>query len=316
MTYGATLTQVLAPDKAGRAAVVTLYLDTLADYLAGHPLFGSTVGRFANRIAGAKFVIDGAEHKLTANAGQHHIHGGVAEGFQKAVWRAEIVPEPGTAAVRMTHTSPDGAAGYPGTLRATVLFKVTPDRRLTLDYTAQTDKPTHVNLTNHAYWNLAGAGSGDVLGHVLSLRASRVLAADESRMPTGEILSVRGTPLDFTSPHTIGERVRQTQGENYDDCYVLDKPPGERLALAAIVTEPASDRVMTVHTTQPGVQLYTARHLTDRLRAGGRPYGPYHGLCLETQHFPNAPNHPEWPTTLLRPGETLHETTVHAFSTT
>lgn len=313
MTYGATLVTVKAPDRNGKRDIITLHLDTLDEYVRGHPLFGSVVGRYANRIAGAKFTIDGVEWKITANAGSHHIHGGGQEAFHRAVWKAEPIRAAHSAGVRLTHTSRDGEAGYPGTLQATVIYQLTADNQLLMDYTATTDKPTHVNLTNHAYWNLAGAGSGDVLDHVLYLNADHYLPADKAKIPTGEIRPVRGTVMDFTTPQSIGSRIRQVEDENYDHCYVLNKKPGERMALAARLQEPKSGRVMEVYTTQPGVQLYTAKGLSARLKARGKPLGPYHGVCLETQHYPDSPNQSAFPSTLLRPGQTYHEVTIHKF---
>jgi len=314
MTLGATLIAVKVPDRQGKFENVTLYLDSLEDYLRGHPLLGSVVGRYANRIAGARFMIDGVEYRLTPNAGKHHIHGGGKEGFHAAIWRAEPVREADAVGVKLSHTSPDGEAGYPGTLQTTVTYKLTADNRLFMEYSARTDKPTHVNLTNHAYWNLAGAGSGDVLNHVLQLDADHYLPADRLKIPTGEIRPVRGTAMDFTSPRSIGSRIREVEEQNYDHCYVLNKKPGERMSLAARVVEPRSGRVMEVYTTQPGVQFYTARALSSRLQGGGRPYGPYHGFCLETQRYPDSPNQPKFPSTLLRPGEVYHEVTIHKFS--
>jgi aldose 1-epimerase len=314
MTLGATLLTVEAPDRDGKLDHVTLYLDTLDDYLRGHPLFGSVVGRYANRIAGAKFTLDGKQHAVEANAGEHHIHGG-RNGFQKLVWDAQPIFVGRSAGVELSLTSPDGDAGFPGTLRATVVYRLTTDNELVMDYTATTDKPTVVNLTNHAYWNLAGAGSGDALGHELMLAADHYLPSDAQKIPTGEIRPVEGTPMDFREPKTIGSRIKQVEGENYDHCYVLRKEPGERMWLAARVVEPRSGRVMEVFTTKPGVQLYTARPLGDRLRGGGKPYGPYHGFCLETQHYPDAPNKPNFPSPVLRPGQAYRATTMHRFST-
>ena len=313
MTYGATLICVKVPDRQGKLENVTLYLDSFDDYLRGHPLFGSVVGRYANRIAGAKFTLDGVEYPVTPNAGKHHIHGG-RNGFQKIVWKARPLLDADRAGVELSHTSPDGHEGYPGKLDVTMIYKLSPDNRLTMEYVARTDKPTHVNLTNHAYWNLAGAGSGDVLGHVLMLNADRYLPADQKKIPLGELRSVKGTVMDFTRPKAIGSRIERVEGENYDHCYVLCKQPGHPLSLCARVVEPRSGRVMEVFTTQPGVQLYTARGLGGRLSGGGKPYGPYHGLCLETQHYPNAPNQPEFPSTVLRPGQTYRHLTVHKFS--
>jgi aldose 1-epimerase len=313
MTYGATLTTLSAPDRDGKPGIVTLYLDTLDDYLRGHPLFGSVVGRYANRIANARFAIDGTEYALEANAKPHHIHGGNQAPFHTAVWKAEAARDGGDAAVKLTHVSRDGEGGYPGTVEASVTYKLTGENALVMEYEARTDKPTHVNLTNHAYWNLAGAGSGDVLGHVLALQADRYLAADKAKIPTGELADVKGTPMDFTRPQPVGSRIKQVEGENYDHCYVLERKEGEGRTWCALVTEPKSGRVMKVETTQPGVQLYTARGLNDRLKGGGKPYGPYHGLCLETQHYPDSPNKPAFPTTLLRPGEAYRQVTVHRF---
>ncbi len=314
MTHGATITSVKTPDRDGRLANVTLYLDTFDDYLRGHPLFGSVVGRYANRIGGAKVTIGGVEYPLTPNAGKNHIHGG-REGFQKKVWKVRAVQRDGAAGVELTLTSPDGDEGYPGTLHVKLLYELTDDNELRMDYTATTDKPTIVNLTNHTYWNLAGAGSGDVLGHILTLYADAYLPTDDQKVPTGEIRSVKGTVMDFLQPQAMGSRIKTVEGENYDHCYVLNKRPGESLSQAAHVVEPKSGRVMDVWTTKPGVQFFTARILNNpRWQAGGRPYAPYDGFCLETQHFPDAPNHSNFPSPVLRPGETYHHTTVHRFS--
>ncbi len=300
MTLGATLTTVKVPDRVGKFAIVTLHKESLEGYARGHPLLGSIVGRFANRIASARFTLDGTEHRLVANAGKHHIHGGGREhAFHWQVWTAQPIIDAQSVGVRLSLVSPDGQAGYPGRLEVTVEYRLTAKNELVMDYTARTDKPTHVNLTNHAYWNLAGAGSGDIFGHVLELQAEAYLPSDKTKMPTGEVRSVQGTPMSFTEPRTVGSRLDQLDGRQYDHCYVLEKS-GERLSLAARVVEPVSGRVMEVFTTQPGVQLYT---------------GNRQGLCLETQHYPNAPNEPSFPSTVLRPGETFHEVTIHRFST-
>ncbi|HID23488.1 MAG TPA: galactose mutarotase [Planctomycetaceae bacterium] len=312
MTYGATLVCIEQPDRTGKLAPVTLYLDTFEEYLAGHPLFGSTVGRFANRISNAAFLIDGVRYELDRNAGQHHIHGGRG-GFHKRIWSARPVYQSGTAGVSLSLVSPDGDQGYPGTLKVSVTYLLSEANELRIEYEATTDRPTHVNLTNHAYWNLAGAGSGDVLDHLLTIEADSYLVSDRRRMPTGRIGSVTGTPFDFRVPHRIGERIGQVPG-GYDHCYVLKKPAGKRYALAATVYDPSSGRYMEVWTTQPGVQLYTANGLSDRFGASGKRYGRHHALCLETQHFPDSPNKPHFPTTLLRPGQRYQELTVHVFS--
>jgi aldose 1-epimerase len=312
MTLGATLLSVQVPDRDDRIDHVTLHLDTLDDYLRGHPLFGSVVGRFANRIGGAKFTLDDVEYAVEKNAGANHIHGG-RNGFQKQVWAASAVETEDAVGVRLTLTSLDGDAGYPGTLQVAMSYLLNNDNQLKLDYQATTDKPTVVNLTNHAYWNLAGAGSGDVLDHVLMIDADYYLPTDGQKIPTGEIRSVDDTVMDFTEPRRIGSRIADVEGENYDHCYVLNKPDGERLALAARAFDPASGRVMEVYTTKPGVQFYTARGLNSRLQADGKAYGPYHGFCLETQHFPDAPNKSNFPSSVLRPGETYHHVTIYKF---
>jgi aldose 1-epimerase len=313
MTYGATMTSVEAPDRRGNLANVTLYLDTFEDYLRGHPLFGSVVGRYANRIAGAEFNLDGVEHHVTPNAGKNHIHGG-RQGFQKLVWDAAPIRTEKAVGVALTHTSPDGHEGYPGTLAVKVVYELNDDNELKMEYTATTDKPTVVNLTNHAYWNLGGAGSGDVLNHVLTLNSDHYLKADRQKIPTGEIRSVKGTPMDFTKPHAIGSRIEEVEGENYDHCYVVNKAPDDELSLVAKVVEPKSGRVMEVHATKPGVQLYTARGLSDKFKSADGAYGPYHGFCLETQHYPDSPNKPQFPSPVLRPGEAYRHVTVHKFS--
>lgn len=319
MTYGATLTTLSAPDRDGKPEVVTLYLDTFEDYLRGHPLFGSVVGRYANRIANARFAVDGTEYPLEPNARPHHIHGGNKAPFHKALWKAEASKDGGDAAVKFTHVSRDGEGGYPGTVEASVTYRLTHENALAMEYEAKTDKPTHVNLTNHAYWNLAGAGSGDVLGHVLTLHADRYLLADAAKIPTGEVAAVKDTAMDFTRPEPVGSRIKQVEGENYDHCYVLNRKEGKEGEArhashpCARLVDPKSGRVMEVETTQPGVQLYTARGLNDRLKGGGKPYGPYHGVCLETQHYPDSPNKPAFPTTLLRPGQAYRHVTVHRF---
>ncbi len=313
LTYGATLTTVKTPDREGKFESVTLYLDSFDDYLKGHPLFGSVVGRFANRIAGAQFTIDGTVYTVTPNAGTNHIHGG-REGFQNVLWDAEPLRDKDGVGVVLRHISPDGHEGYPGKLDVTVTYKLTDDNALSIEYAAKTDKPTVINLTNHAYWNLAGAGSGDVLNHVLMINADRYLPSDRQKIPLGDLKDVKDTPMDFTKPEPIGSRISQVEDENYDHCYILNKKPSEGLSLAARVVEPKSGRVMEVYTTQPGVQLYTAKGLSSKLKTSRFAYGPYHGLCLETQHYPDSPNKPNFPSTILRPGEVFKHTTIYKFS--
>ncbi|MFV1967005.1 MAG: aldose epimerase family protein [Pirellulaceae bacterium] len=298
LTYGAMITSVKVPDRDGKRDSVTLFLDPPSEYLKRRSVMGAMVGRFANRIAKAKFTLDGAEFELSANARAHHIHGG-KNGFHTVVWEATPFEDDEGQGVRLVHVSPDGDEGYPGKLEVMVVYLLTDDNQLKMEYVARTDKPTHINLTNHAYWNLAGADSGDVLGHELMLNADHFLVAGEEKIPSGEIGTVKGTAMDFTEPKTIGSRVEEVEYGYYDHCYVLNKPADERLSLAARVVEPQSGRVMEVYTTQPGVQLYT---------------GNKRALCLETQHYPNTPNEPSFPSTVLRPGEVFHEMTIHKFS--
>jgi aldose 1-epimerase len=316
MTHGATLIAVEAPDRQGNFANVTLHLDTFDDYAAGHPLFGSTVGRFANRIKGAKFDLDGKTHELTKNSGANHIHGGRV-GFAKLNWQAEPARGDDWVGVRLTHTSPDGHEGYPGELRVEALYRLTNSNELSIEYSATTTKPTHVNIANHAYWNLGGAGSGDVLKHTMMLNADHYLPVDEQTIPTGDVAPVKGTAMDFTTPQPIGLRIGEV-GRGYDHCYVLKKKKpgnsGGELSLAARVVDAATGRVMDVLTTQPGVQVYTANYLSDRVKSASGAYGPHHAVCLETQHYPDTPNQPVVPPTVLRPGQTYREVTVHRFS--
>jgi aldose 1-epimerase len=309
MTLGATLVSVEVPDRNGRPAEVTLKMDTFEQYVAGHPCFGSVCGRYANRIAKGAFTLDGVEYTLARNNGPNHLHGGIV-GFHKVNWTAEPVEGAASVGVKLTYTSRDGEEGYPGKLVATVTYTLAADNQFTMDYSAVTDKPTVLNLTNHAYWNLAG--SGDVLAHELLLNADRYLPVDKGLIPLGELKPVQGTPMDFTKPLPIGSRIAEVPG-GYDHCYVLNKEKPGELSLAARVMDPASGRVMEVLTTQPGVQIYTANGLNMK-KPGGVSYGKHYGVCLETQHFPDSPNQPGFPSTVLRPGQTYRHSTVHKFS--
>lgn len=314
-SYGAMLIELHVPDRKGRMADVVLGFDTLEPYLAGHPFFGNTTGRYANRIAGARFTLDGTTHTLPANNGANHIHGG-PKGLDKQNWETETFDTPQGPAVRFRHTSPDGAEGYPGNLQLVVTYTLTHRNELRIDYQAVTDKPTVVNLTNHSYFNLKGAGEGDILDHVLRLSAARYTPADDALIPTGEIRSVAGTALDFRTPLAIGARWEHLPEKlkGYDHNFVInDWAPG-KLVDCADLYEPASGRRMRVLTTEPGVQIYTAIHLRGVNGKGGKTYNPYGGVCLETQHFPDSPNKPHFPTTVLRPGETFRSTTIYAFS--
>lgn len=307
-TFGARLTELHVPDRSGRTESIVLGFDRLEPYIGDRAYLGCTVGRFANRIAGARFTLDGREYRLTTADGRDTLHGGVS-GFDQAVWS---VRENGPASVVFHHVSPDGDQGFPGTLTVDVTYTLSEENALQIDYAATTDKPTPVNLTNHSYFNLRGAGRGDILEHVLRLAASRYTVPDEALLPTGEIGEVKGTPLDFTTPQAIGSRIDEVPG-GYDLNYVLDSGGG-RLASIAEVFEPQSGRVMEVLTTEPGVQLYTANFLDGSLHGIGGAYVKHGGLCLETQHFPDSVNHPSFPSTILRSGETYRQTTVYRFS--
>jgi aldose 1-epimerase len=310
-TYGTIITELHVPDRRGELCDVVLGFDNLAQYLKGHPYFGCTVGRVANRIAKGRFTLDGQTYALAINNGPNHLHGGL-KGFDKVVWQAE--PQAG-AAVMFTYASPDGEEGYPGTLTVAVTIALTDANELRLDYSATTNKPTPVNLTNHSYFNLAG--DGDVLGHELMIAADRYTPSDSTLIPTGEIKPVKGTPLDFRQSQPIGSRFAQIHSHpaGYDHNYVLNAD-GKGLALAARAYEPRSGRVMEVHTTQPAVQLYTANFLDGSLTGiRGVVYRQHSAFCLETQHFPDSVNQPSFPSVILRPGQIYHHTTVHKFLT-
>jgi len=308
ITYGATLTELHVPDKTGQLADVLLGFDDLKSYLERNPLFGSIVGRVANRIAGAKFTLNGVEYPLAKNAGPNHIHGG-KKGFDKVIWKAQPVQGREGPSVVFTYLSRDGEESYPGNLNVIIIYTLTNNNELKIDYKATTDKPTPVNLTNHAYFNLAA--SGDILDHELKLAADKYTVADKALIPTGEIGSVIGTPLDFTKPAAIGSRIAQVP-PGYDHNYVLNSSDGS-LAFAARVRDPKSGRVMDVLTTQPGVQLYTANYM-NMLGKASAAYKKHAGLCLETQHFPDSVNHPDFPSTILTPGKTYSQVTVFRFS--
>ena len=302
MTYGAIITEVQAPDRRGAMTNVVLGADNFEQYLKGFPGSAAVIGRVANRIAKARFTLDGVEYKLAANSEPNHIHGG-RKGFAQVVWQAKPLPVgQHEAAVQFTYFCKDGEEGYPGNLTVKVTYTLTDDNELRIDYEAATDKATPVNLTNHAYFNLAG--SGNILDHELWLAADRYTLADDQLIPTGEIATVKGTPLDFTTPTLIGARLEQLKPKltGYDHNFVLNGD-GKSLVLAARAKEAKSGRVMEMRTTQPGVQLYTGNHLK------------HAGLCLETQHYPDSVNHPNFPATILRPGQTFKSTTAFAFST-
>jgi aldose 1-epimerase len=313
INYGATLISVEVPDRRGKVADVTLGYDTLEGWLANRGSFGATIGRYGNRIARGEFTLDGTTYELAKNSGENHIHGGV-EGFSKKLWTAEPVRAAAGVGVRLTYLSRDGEEGYPGNLKASVLYILTADNELKTEFTATTDKPTVINLVNHAYWNLGGPEVKDCLGHVLQLNADEYTVAGPGLIPTGELKPVAGTPLDFTRPVAIGARIAQTEG-GYDHNLVIRGKPGE-VRLAARAVEPASGRVMELYTDQPGVQFYSANFQDGSITGkGGVAYRRHAGFCLETQHFPDSPNHDNFPSTVLRPSQTYRHIMVHKFST-
>ncbi len=314
MTYGATVTELHVPDRNGKPGDVVLGFDRLETYEKGHPFFGSTVGRFANRIAKGRFTLNGKTYTLATNNGPNHLHGGL-KGFDKRVWKA--APRRNSAAgpsVRFTYTSRDGEEGYPGTLNVAVVYTLTNRNALRIEYAATTDKATPVNLTNHSYFNLAGRGT--VLGHQVRLNAARYTPSDETLIPTGRIAMVKNTPLDFTALRPIGARINDV-GKNptgYDHNYV--KNGGERFGLAARVYEPTTGRVLEMYTDEPGFQFYTGNFLDATLTGkNGVVYEKHAGFCLEAQHYPDSPNKPMFPSVILRPGQTYRQRTEYVFST-
>jgi aldose 1-epimerase len=313
--YGAILVSLEVPDRNGELADITLGFDELDSYIKRNPLFGATVGRYANRIGNAKFTLDGIEYELTANAGTNHIHGGSKQRFDKVMWKGRPYRNDQEVGVRFRYLSKDGEEGFPGNLDCIVTYTLTNDNELRISYEGTTDKATVVNLTNHSYFNLAGAGSGDILGHEIAINADFYTPADSALIPTGEIHRVRGTALDFTQAQTIGARIDElTQTRGYDHNYVLNGSLGS-LALAASVYEPKSGRAMEVYTTEPGMQFYTANGMRGIKGKGGKIYNRHYGFCLETQHFPDSPNKPHFPSVVLRPGEKYDTMTVFKFST-
>jgi len=315
--FGGIIVSWTAPDKNGHYDDITLGCDSLSGYLKGTPYFGALIGRYGNRIAKGKFSLDDTEYTLATNNIGNHLHGGI-RGFDKVLWTATPVNgrEP---ALKLRYGSPDGEEGYPGNLQVEVVYTLRKDNSLQIDYTATTDKKTVCNLTNHAYFNLAGAGKGDILGHELMLYADRFLPVDSTLIPTGELRPVTGTVFDFSQPVAIGARINEktdaqiVAGGGYDHCWVL-KDGDKGLKLAAVLSEPVSGRKMEVYTTEPAIQFYSGNFLDGTVTGkGGIPYAHRTGLCLETERYPDSPNKPEFPTTALNPGETLRSTTVYKF---
>ena len=321
--YGGIVTAIKVPDRNGKLDDVVLGYDSLDGYIKNPTYFGAVIGRYANRIGKAQFKLDGKTYKLAANNGANTLHGGI-KGFDKDVWQADPFEKPGSVGVVLTYTSPDGEEGYPGTLATRVTYTFTDANELIADYTATTDKPTVLNLTNHSYFNLAGEGSGDVLGHQLTINADRYTPADATLIPRGELASVAGTPLDFRTSTAIGAHIDADDpllklALGYDHNFVINRQAAVNkdndLAPAARVEEPKTGRILEVSTTEPGVQLYTANHLDGSLIGkAGHAYGKRSAFCLETQHYPDSPNKPSFPPATLRPGETFHSQTVYAFS--
>jgi aldose 1-epimerase len=318
MNYGGIILSMSVPDRKGQFADVVLGHDTLEGYIPNTPYLGAIIGRYANRIANGSFTLDGKTYTLPKNNGPNTLHGGVEKTFDKVVWDDEPM-QGGKTGVVFTHLSKDGEEGFPGNLKVKVTYTLTDENELVIEYEATTDKATPINLTQHSYFNLAGEGTGDILNHELMLNADRFTPVDKNLIPTGELRPVKGTPLDFTTQTKIGARIddgyeQLVLGHGYDHNFVINRKADD-LELAARVYEPSSGRVLEVSTTQPGVQLYTGNFLDGTVTGTqGHVYKRRYAFCLETQHFPDSPNHPEFPSTILRPGETFHSKTVFKFS--
>jgi aldose 1-epimerase len=316
-TYGCIITELQVPDQNGAFDDVVLGFETLDDYLAGHPYLGAVVGRYSNRIAAGRFVLDGVEYRLATNNGPNHLHGGV-RGFDKVIWQGQGLADDQGAGVTFTYTSRDGEEGYPGTMAIRVTYRLTDSNELICGYHATADRATHVNLTQHSYFNLAGRDARDILGHEMMINADHFTPVDSTLIPTGELRDVSGTPLDFRKPTRIGSRIDKDEEQlklanGYDHNYVLSRPD-DSLVLAARVHEPVTGRVMEVYTSEPGVQLYTGNFLDGRITGkGGGMYGKHQGFCLETQHFPDSPNQPHFPSTVLRPDDSYTSQTIFRF---
>jgi aldose 1-epimerase len=309
--FGGIIQSIRVPDKNGAFADVVLGFDSLDGYLQDHPYIGTLVGRYANRIAAGRFTLDGTEYRLARNNGKNHLHGG-SVGFDKVLWDSSEFADSKEAGVTLNYFSYDMEEGYPGNLKVRVTFTLDEENRVIIDYRATTDKPTPLNLTHHAYFNLGGESS-PIYDHELTIRSDRYLVSGRDLIPTGEIRPVEGSPMDFRTPKPIGADIGKVSG-GYDHCYVLEGD-GKTAGLAARVDHPASGRSMEVLTTEPGIQFYSSNFLEGISGKGGQVYGKHQALCLETQHYPDSPNHPEFPDTILRPGETYTQTTIYKFLT-
>ncbi|MEY3175770.1 MAG: Aldose 1-epimerase precursor [Planctomycetota bacterium] len=318
MTRGATLVSLMVPDASGKLADVLLGFDSVTGYESdGNQYFGCTTGRVCNRIAKGRFTLDGREYTLAINNEPNHLHGGLDKALDKLVWKAEPMSSATGEGVKFSVVSPDGDEGYPGKLEVTVTYFIPADsNRITISYTAVTDKATPVNLTNHAYFNLGGEGSPTVLNHELLLNGESYTPTDDTLIPTGKIAPVAGTDLDFTKRTRIGTRIEavaKTAALGYDHNFVIKRSAGDDLAFAAELVDPASKRRMRVYTSEPGIQFYSGNFLKDQAGKGGKPYPHRSALCLETQHYPDSVNHPEFPSTILKPGAKYTSTTAYAF---
>ncbi len=315
--YGGIITKLTAPDKDGKWEDVVLGFDSLATYVSGHPFFGALVGRYGNRIAGGKFTLNGKEYKLALNNGPNSLHGGL-KGFDKVIWNATEVKEDSTVGLKLEYTSKDMEEGYPGNLTVTVVYTLGNDNSLNIDYTATTDKETVVNLTNHSYFNLTG-NKRDILNHEVTILADSMIPVNTDLIPTGKLRAVEGTPFDFRKPTLVGAGIDKTEDEQikngggYDHSWVINRTSNGLIPIAT-VKDPESGRFMEVLTTEPAVQFYTGNFLDGKLSGKGATYGKRSGLCLETQHYPDSPNQPQFPSTVLKPGDTYHTTTQYRFS--
>lgn len=319
LSYGGVIYTFNVPDKNGKTANISANYEGIASYEKNRPFFGSLVGRYANRIAKGKFTLEGKEYTLPVNNGVNSLHGGV-KGFDTVVWNVKELKGRGFVGLELTYTSQDGEQGYPGKLDVKVIYKLDRQNRWTMDYTATTDKTTVLNLSNHTFWNLAGFVKDQEAtnhGHILQLNADKFLPTDDGLIPTGVLQPVEGTPLDFRQAHKIGERIAQVEGKQfaggYDHCFVLNQKRPNRLTFCADVYEPASGRTMRIDTTEPGVQFYSGNFLDGSTSAFGVKYTKHSAFCLETNHFPNSPNEPKFPSTVLKPGDVFRSTTVHTF---
>lgn len=317
--YGGIVVSLVVPDRDGNMDDIVLGYNQLEAYVKHNPYFGAIIGRYGNRIGNAQFTLEGQKYTLAKNEGENNLHGGI-KGFDKVVWDAKPVMDDDYVGLILKYLSKDGEEGFPGNLDVTVRYILNNDNEFRIDYRATTDKTTIVNLTNHSYFNLAGEGSGDILGHEVVINADRFTPVDETLIPTGELAPVEGTPMDFRIPAAIGARIDADYeqlkiGKGYDHNFVLNKDQEGAMTLAATAYEPASGRFMEVFTTEPGMQFYTGNFLNGMIGKSGKPYNFRNAFCFETQHFPDSPNKPEFPSVVLRPGEEYKTTTIYKFST-